>query len=121
MDGQTPLQPFPSAPRGIVAMIEDASSDRNQPLDYFDDKGVNGLKVLSAQGNFDYSPSATTGTYNNHLYGIPLYDFTNPVPNPFGGESQISRHRFDINGNGTISYDPTQGNYTPLATSRPFR
>jgi hypothetical protein len=110
MDGQNPSQPFPGAPRGIIAMIEDASSDRNRPLDYFDDQGVNGLKVMSAQGNFDYTPSATTGTYNNHLYGIPLYNFTNPVPNPFGGESQISRHRFDADGDGQIVWNPTQGN-----------
>jgi hypothetical protein len=69
MDGQTPSQPFPNAPRGIIAMVEDASSDRNQPLDYGADQGVNGLKVLSAQGNFDYTHSATTSTYNNHLWG----------------------------------------------------
>lgn len=110
MDGQTPSQPFPNAPRGIIAMVEDVSSNRNLPLDYFDDQGVNGLKVLSAQGNFDYTHSTTTSTYNNHLYGIPLYNFTDLIPNPFGGESQISRHRFDADGNGRIVWNPTQGN-----------
>ncbi len=110
LDGQTPAQPFRASPRGIVAMIEDASSDRNQPLDYGDDQGVNGLRVLSAQGNFDYTPSATTSAYNNHFFGLPLYNFTNPIANPFGGESQISRHRFDANHNDTILWNPTQGN-----------
>lgn len=110
MDGQTPSQPFRTAPRGIVAMIEDASSDRYQALDYFDDQGVNGLKVLSAQGNFDYTASAATSAYNNHLLGIQLYNFTNPIANPFGGESQISRHRFDANHNDIIVWNPTQGN-----------
>ncbi|RZL14261.1 MAG: hypothetical protein EOO62_05925 [Hymenobacter sp.] len=109
-DGQTPAQLMPTAPRGIVAMVEDMSPDRSLPLDYFQDKGVNGLKTLSAQGNFDYTPSATNSIYNNHLYGNALYDFTNLVANPFGGESQISRHRFDADHDGTIFWNPTQGN-----------
>ncbi len=91
-------------------MVEDMSADRNLPLSYFEDQGVNGLKTLSAQGNFDYTPSATTSTYNEHLYGNALYNFTNPVANPFGGESQISRHRFDANQDGLIFWNPTQGN-----------
>lgn len=109
-DGQTPAQPMPPAPRGIVAMVEDMSPDRNLPLSYFDDQGVNGLKTLSAQGNFDYTPSTTTSTYNGHLYGNALYNFTNPIANPFGGESQISRHRFDANQDGVIFWNPTQAN-----------
>lgn len=110
MDGQNPSQPFRSAPRGILAMVENASDSRNSPLSAFDDQGVNGLKVLSAQGNFDYTPSTTTSAYNGHFYGNQLYDFTNPVANSFGGENQITRHRFDSNNDGQIDWNPTQGN-----------
>lgn len=109
-DGQNPSQPFRKSPRGILAMVEGASDSRQKPLSAFGDQGVNGLKVLSAQGNFDTTPSATTATYNNHFFGIPLRNFTNPVANPFGGENQITRQRVDINNDGKIFYNPTQGN-----------
>lgn len=109
-DGQSPSQPFRKPPRGILAMVEGASDSRKKPLSAYGDQGVNGLKVLSAQGNFDTTPSATTATYNNHFYGIPLRDFTNPVANPFGGHNQITRQRVDTNNDGQIFYNPTQGN-----------
>jgi hypothetical protein len=120
MDGQNPSQPFRPAPRGILAMVENASDSRNTPLSAFEDQGVNGLKVLSAQGNFDYTPSASTADYNGHFFGNQLYNFTNPIANPFGGENQITRHRFDSNNDGQIDWNPTQGNDGGLRNEMQF-
>ena len=68
---QTPSQPLRSAPSGILAMVENMAGSRNDMvMNYpgFDDEvNCNGLRVLSAQGNFDYCPPGpllTTTTFS---------------------------------------------------------
>jgi len=106
-DGQTPAQDFPPPPRGLVAVIEDIADDRNTLLSY--SRGSNGLHTVSAQGSFDYQPSATTASYNRHLFGNLLYNFTNLRPNPFGGHNQTSSFRMDKDGDGIIYWQPGEG------------
>ncbi|MBF9223943.1 LamG-like jellyroll fold domain-containing protein [Hymenobacter ruricola] len=106
---QPPL-PYPTAPTGILAMVEDMQTSRTSPLPGgtypSDTVGCNGLKVISAQGNFDYTPSTTSSDYNNYHYYHPIFDFTNPTANPFGGENQITDRRLDgENLNGVMTPD----------------
>ena len=108
---RTSPQPLRGAPRGILAMVENVAGSRSDLLNQYD-IGCNGMKVVSAQGNFDYTPSATSDTYNNYFFNYRLHDFTNRVANPFGGESQITRRRIDddVSRNDTIFNDRGTGN-----------
>lgn len=105
---QTPPNALRGAPKGILVMVEAVADSRSKLLNAWD-IGCNGLNVVSAQGNFDYTRSAGTST-NNYFLNYQLYDFTNPVANPFGGESQITRRRVDLNNNNHIKNDFTTGN-----------
>ena len=102
--------PLRVAPTGIIAMVEGVAASRTDILNAWD-IGCNGLKVVSAQGNFDYTPSAYPSKFNNYFLNYDLYDFTNRIANPFGGESQITRRRIDLNNNNHIKNDFTTGNY----------
>ena len=61
---RTPPNPLRGAPVGIVAMVEGIADSRSTIL-VPDLMGCNGLKVVSAQGNFDYTRGANRGSYNN--------------------------------------------------------
>jgi len=107
---------FRPPPRGLVGMVEDLNGSRQNQSRFYS-LPTNGMRVVSAQGNFDYTHSATYGTYNNHLWGNGMFDLygpngptSMPVPNPTGTHSQISTMRFDLTGDGVINYDPASGN-----------
>lgn len=115
--------PLRVAPTGIIAMVEGVAASRTDLLNS-QDIGCNGLKVISAQGNFDYTPSASSSKFDNYFLNYDLYDFTNPIANPFGGESQITRRRIDLDrigtpGYGTIYNDVTTGNVGTISESTP--
>lgn len=104
--------PYPDGPHGLVMMTEDLG-ERTNPwniLGIFDPNKVNGLRVLSAAGNFDYVATGSFSTYNNHLGGIGLFNYLNPMPNPTGGSNEISTIRADNTRNGSIAYDNASGN-----------
>ncbi|MBJ6108695.1 hypothetical protein JAO73_06730 [Hymenobacter sp. BT523] len=45
------------APQGLLAMVENMSPSRTSFVGPFNNAQVNGLRVVSAEGNFDYRPS----------------------------------------------------------------
>ena len=109
-DGQ-PLKP---APEGLLAMVEDMGS-RTTLLSPFDKNKVNGLRVVSAAGNFDYYHSPGTSTYNNRLWGNELYNFVERSPNSLSGQNEISQIRLDFDNNGVIDYDDYHGNMDKIS------
>lgn len=109
-----PPNPLRDSPTGILAFVEDIAASRSN-VQIGGIVGCNGLKVVSAQGNFDYTKGANLGTdssyfWHNGTLNDDFYSFTNPVANPFGGESQITRRRIDLNGNNIILTNQHDGN-----------
>ena len=101
--------PFLPPPRGLLAVVEDMGGSRGYLVDYFNRKDVNGLRVLSAEGHFDYSHSPAPYPYNNHVWS-PTYNYRHPVSNPAGGHNEASAIRFDTDASGSIRYDSCTAN-----------
>lgn len=109
--------PLPAPPAGLLAMVESMGS-RTAMLSPYDKTKVNGLRAVSAQGNFDYYPSGALSNFNNHGNGNTTYNYVGngtltgnaPVPNPTGGHSEITNIRGDRDGDGIIRYDDYHGN-----------
>ena len=103
-------QGFLSPSKGLLAMVE-SLGDRT-PIGFIvnnDITRINQLRTVSAEGNFDYVASGAPSTYNGHLYGNLLYNFTT-TPNASGGANQMTLIRLDKNGDNVLRYDPTSGN-----------
>ena len=74
------------APTGIIAIVEDVADSRISPHIGFI-VGCNGMKVVSAQGNFDYTVGTNKGNDNSYFWhngtlNDDFYDFLNPVGQP---------------------------------------
>ena len=107
---------FRAAPKGLVGMVEDMNPGRENQSRFYS-LPPNGLRTVSAQGNFDYTRSTTYNTLNNHLWGGGAYNLygptgsiSAPVPNPTGNSSQIATMRYDVDGDGKIDYSSNDGN-----------
>ncbi|MBF9219689.1 hypothetical protein [Hymenobacter ruricola] len=107
------------APQGLLAMVESMSASRDNFVAWWNTSQVNGLRVVSAEGNFDYKRSGGLYTVNNHLHGNLTYNFqlrdnNAPAPvlrnNATGGHSEITSIRTDRDNNGRIRYDSFTGN-----------
>ncbi|GAB3827368.1 metallopeptidase domain-containing protein [Hymenobacter jeollabukensis] len=101
--------PFQPAPRGLLAVVEDLGGSRSYPLGWTRVKDVNGLRVLSAEGQFDYTPSATRFPFNNHVWR-DTYDYRNLRPNPAGGHNEATLIRLDADRSRVIRYDSCSAN-----------
>jgi len=106
-------QPFPVVPAGIMAYVEDMGKNkRGTDISDISRTGANGLKFLSADGNYDLLWTGTSSTYNNALWGNPIYDFTQVAPNPTGGQSTFSYLRGSRSASAEIGYS-TDPNTAP--------
>lgn len=107
--------PFAAPPQGLVAMVEDMAPSREQ---YGVGNRTNGLRTVSAQGNYDYTWADSRSSFNYHLWSNnSLLSFSGPqgpgsapVPNPTGNHSELTVMRFDANNDGVIDYNPWDGN-----------
>jgi hypothetical protein len=101
---------IPTAPRGLVAYIENINQNRTTAMYNLDSKwnlGTNGIKYLNANGNFDYSNqyASPEPTAPEVWYDI-AYDFIKANINPLGSHTPTTLVRNDFYGNVTeIHYD----------------
>jgi hypothetical protein len=116
-DGRIPIgwqvggdgAPFLPPPRGLLAVVEDMGGSREYLVGWWRNKDVNGLRVLSAGGHYDYTPSANVYTYQNHVWR-EVYNYTSPVANPAGGHNEATHIRFNQDANALISQDSCTAN-----------
>jgi hypothetical protein len=115
MDGQNPPQPFPAAPRGLLAYVEDTHATRETPMGpagnnsyYLLETAGGSIRLLPSGGNYDAQPNGASSFLNNHQWGIsnnrPSYDFDNRFNNPLGSMNNQAWPRADRNGDRVISY-----------------
>lgn len=72
---------IPGAEKGIYMYIDNTMYYRTSYSGYTE--GANGLKILNAQGNYDYSHSDFASF--NEYWGNPLYTFERQEENPISG------------------------------------
>ncbi len=97
---------FTAAPRGLLAYVEDCRPSRDSLPGVF--ANSNGMKVLSAQGNYDYTPTSTVPTSAIHYFGTSTIELETQDQNPFQGGSLVNKIRADYNNgpDGKIIYNP---------------
>ncbi len=88
---------FPAKPRGLLMFVENISPSRNTVPKVFSYEQVNGLRTLSAAGNYDYTYSDTFRTHWQ-VGGNPVFDFSLQEENPIAGYSDVSEVRLDFKG-----------------------
>lgn len=98
--------------KGIYMYIEDLTPTQTRQFAY---QSANKLKLLHANGHFDYSVSTNT-TPAIEWWNAPAYNFNQLQENPFGDHHQASMLRFDYNNDGKIDYNP---NYNNLSSGGP--
>ena len=89
---------------GVYAYVEAVESSRNVIFSALSNR-ANGLKVLSADGNYDYH------IYNNlpdqkNNWGNVLKSFKRLKANPISGINNFYRFPYDADGDGIIKIDP---------------
>ncbi|MFC5270720.1 T9SS type A sorting domain-containing protein [Adhaeribacter terreus] len=112
-------QPFQPAPTGILAFVE-SMADRSIALSPWNIEHCNGLKTVSGNGNYDYTPDGSgKSNYGGYLWNQMLYNFKSE-PNPTGGLNEISSIFLDDNGDGTIDYTANSGNGGGVNEGAPY-
>ncbi|MEM6802880.1 MAG: hypothetical protein AAF696_15835, partial [Bacteroidota bacterium] len=98
----------PQSAKGVYAyVVAEPGADRTRPqLNPFSRKHANMIKMLNAEGNFDYK---LTGEQMHTGY------FMSPVlqkisSNPISGQNSFQRIRLDYDGNGQIQVGMAHGN-----------
>ena len=99
---------IPDIEKGIYMFVEDMMGDRGQIKTRFvyDMNAVNGVNILNAQGNFDYSkPTVLTQTTDWSVYwNSKVYHFKRGDKNPFSGVNPYIAYRHDFNNSGNIDF-----------------
>ncbi|MEZ4826006.1 MAG: hypothetical protein R3C61_06890 [Bacteroidia bacterium] len=103
-----PAQNHPqSAPGLYMYIVATPGSDRSQPkLNPFSNKYVNLIKMLNAEGNFDYR--ATGDSMHTGYFLCPLVE--KKLSNPIAGQNPFQFIRADYNRNGEILVGMSHGN-----------
>lgn len=101
-------QKYPQSAKGIYAMVvADAGADRNKPsLSPFNNRHVNMIKMLNAEGNFDYA--FTGDTVKGEFFACPVWEKTQP--NAFAGQNDFQGIRWDMNKDGKVDFNICHGN-----------
>ncbi len=88
---------YGNKPRGLLAYVEGITSTRNQPPSVFNLDDNNGIRTLSAAGNYDY---VIPNTFTTPWQGgeNPTFDFSLGAENPIAGYSDVSEIRMDYTG-----------------------
>ncbi|MCP4245439.1 MAG: hypothetical protein GY778_00165, partial [bacterium] len=97
--------PLPASPRGVLAYVE-AISDDHARFSIFG-SGANGLRVIPADGDHDWSfPAAPVSPNPQEWWGKTIvYDFSRGPANPLAGQNETSAIRADFNGDGMIQHN----------------
>lgn len=99
---------IPDVEKGLYLFVEDMMSDRTQISTRFvyDMNAVNGVKLINAQGNYDYEkPLDFTHTSDWSVYwNTKLYHFKRGKANAFTGLNPYVAYRHDFNDSGEIHF-----------------
>lgn len=85
--------PLPPAPDGLIAFIEDCRSSRSE-VNIWDER-TNGIKMMHAGGNFDYSLSPIVLDSILEWWGT-IYEVNTGMSNPLGSHNPLTSFRFDF-------------------------
>jgi hypothetical protein len=112
---------IPEIDAGLYIYVENILGDRNTTVGWSSMNQVNGIKILNAQGNYDYWHSPTAPEANPYYYyGNTLFTFKRLNDNPISGLNPYFRIPDDYpddpqvpGSNGSITYDGdvNVGNY----------
>ena len=103
---------FQPTPQGIIAYVEGMVEDRNLVGMADGQIYANKLKILSCAGHFDSRPQGIPDTYQNHLFGNRLINFSPRVPNPTSAHNEIAFMRdnfLDFYPNSAVQWQTTGG------------
>jgi hypothetical protein len=106
-DGQNPAQPFPTAPRGLIAYVEDlhvTQARPNVPGNTSIVVGAGGMRMLPSGGLLDAKHDGNVSTFNNHWWGNLVYNFVNRRANPTGSFSEQNSPIDDRDGDRIIDH-----------------
>lgn len=100
-------QPFPASPTGLFAYYENINDDKTAPKSFNSFGGPNGIKILNALGNFNFSisglPSYPCNIWSDETSNRnPIYNFIQLNENCFVGNSRVQGLRFDFNNDNKI-------------------
>ncbi|MBF9220171.1 hypothetical protein [Hymenobacter ruricola] len=104
LDGQSPPQPFPAPPRGLVAYVEDLHVLQSAPNPPGGSIEAGGLRILPSGGLIDADHNGQTSTFNNHFWGNVVHDFVRRRANPTGPMSGQNSPIDDRNGDRVIDH-----------------
>ena len=98
----------PQSAKGIYAYVVAApGADRSKPrLNPFNRKHANMIKMLNAEGNFDYK--LTGESMHTGYFMSPVLEKV--APNPISGQNSFQRIRLDYDSNGKIQVGMAHGN-----------
>ncbi len=82
--------------KGIYMYIETILDDTAAIKRGILNPGANGIKLLNAQGNFDYTHNAMPKIDPNYYWGSFVYDFKREQENPVAGTNPYVRFRDDL-------------------------
>jgi hypothetical protein len=97
--------PTPSSPKGLMAYVESIADSHNEV--HIFNHGANGLRLLNADGNYDFSE--VYFDFNDDYYNMCEDYVTKGEPNPYEGYNIASKFFFDHDNDGTIELT-TNGN-----------
>jgi hypothetical protein len=102
-------QTLPDSPTGLMIYIE-SIADSKSKVGLFKE-GANGIKLLNADGNYDYRVIGE-GIFFSACHQTPHLKFSTIEENPYNGYNKTSKYLYDKNNNGEIDYW-TDGNDGP--------
>jgi hypothetical protein len=82
---------IPDMEKGIYMYVEDVLPARESITTQLvaNMNAVNGIKIINAQGNFDYERSLTGSRSSNYYWNNMLYDFKRAKSNPYSGTNPL--------------------------------